>query len=139
MPVKVLVVDDDDLVLELANDALSGEFEVTVAATPAEALEAVEANDFAVICSDFRMPGMDGVALLDRVAQRLPAMRAVLLTGSDVEAAKASRSAFAVLTKPFRPSELLGLVRALAAGDLTRAGEIADGWGVKMAKPAPAA
>lgn len=138
MPVKVLVVDDDDLVLELANDALSGEFEVTLASSPAEALAAAETTDFAVICSDFRMPGMDGVAFLERVSPKLPGMRAVLLTGSDVESAKASRTAFAVLTKPFRPSELLGLVRALAAGDLARAGEIADRWGVKTSKPVPA-
>lgn len=128
MPIRVLVVDDDDLILELAQDALTG-FDVTVAGTPADALALVEQTPFQIVCCDYSMPGMDGVALLDRLATKLPSMKSLLLTGSDVAAAKSSRVAFAVLTKPFRPSELLELVRALAEDDLPRATELADQWG----------
>lgn len=135
---RVLVVDDDDLILELAQDALIG-FEVSVAPTPAEALALAEQTPFDIVCCDYSMPGMDGVALLDLLAQKLPSMKSLLLTGSDHAAAKSSRVAFAVLTKPFRPSELLEIVRALADDDLPRATELADRWGVRTTaqKPAP--
>lgn len=123
--------------LELASDSLSGEFDVTVASSPAEALEIAERTAFAIVCCDFAMPGMDGVKLLDRLAKTLPAMKAILLTGSDLAAAKSSQVALAVLTKPFRPSELLGIVRALAEDDLSRAIELADRWGVSITTAKP--
>ena len=139
MPVRVLVIDDDDLILELANDALSAKFEVTLAASPADALELADKTRFSIICCDYSMPVMDGAALLERLALKQPSMKALLLTGSDHSAAKSSRVAFAVLTKPFRPSELLEIVEALAEDDLPRATELADRWGVRTTagKPPP--
>lgn len=130
MAVRVLVIDDDELILELAQDALVG-FDVTAASSPVEALLLAEKIPFDIVCCDYAMPGMDGVALLDRLARMLPSMKSLLLTGSDHSAAKASRVAFAVVTKPFRPSELLEIVRALAEDDLPRASELAERWGIR--------
>ena len=130
MPVRVLVVDDDDLILELAQDALIG-FDVSVATSPDEALLLAEHTPFQIVCCDYQLPGMNGVTLLDRLAGTLPNMKSLLLTGSDLANAKSSRVAFAVVTKPFRPSELLEIVRALADDDLPRANELADRWGVR--------
>lgn len=131
MPPKILVVDDDDLVLDLAYDALSAEFDVLIASSPSEALSLAAGQRFAVICSDYSMPDMTGVALLEKLKAGDPEARSVLLTGSDREAAKTSRHAFAVLDKPFRPSQLRALVSALSTGDIARAREIADQWNVQ--------
>ena len=127
---RVLLVDDDDLVLDLAADALDGEFSVTKAANPWDALEEIAKAPvpFEVICSDMDMPGMTGAMLLERVAIASPTTRNVLLTGSDEVSAKRSRHAFGVITKPFRASQLVTLVRLLAANDLVQARTLMDGW-----------
>ena len=136
MPLRVLVVDDDDLILELAQDALIG-CEVSVAQTPDEALLLADRTPFQIVCCDYQMPGMNGVALLEQLHQKLPNVKSLLLTGSDLAAAKSSRVAFVVLTKPFRPSELVEIVRALADDDLPRASELADRWGVRTTAAPP--
>lgn len=127
---RVLLVDDDALLLELASDSLAGEFEITTAKNPAEALAIIAAavTPFDVICSDMHMPGMTGLELLAVVAERSPSTRSLLLTGTDEQAAKHSRHAVGVVTKPFRPSQLLELVRHLATNDLAAAKRAIEVW-----------
>ena len=125
---RVLLVDDDDLLLELAVDSLAGEFETTAVRSPAEALEALASGAFDVVCSDMNMPGMTGLELLALIAQRSPATRSVLLTGTDEDAARHSRHAVGVVTKPFRPSQFLELVRHLAENDIAAAQRAIDAW-----------
>src|SRR5687768_14219654 len=135
--VRVLVVDNDELILELAWDTLSAEFEVILASTPQDALRSAAMEPFDVVCTDYDMPGMTGAQLLAELAQRMPAFRAVLLTGSDIAEARGCKHAAAIVTKPFRPTELIALVRALAKNDLAEAGVLADRWGQERGKPIP--
>ena len=73
---RVLVVDDDSSLLDLVSAYLHREderFEVTTYRTPADALEAVlDAHErIDCIVSDYRMPGRDGLELLDEIQERL--------------------------------------------------------------------
>ena len=81
-PGRVLVVDDDPPVRRALERLLkrSG-FVVAGFDCPRAALD--QLGDFKpdAVVSDFKMPGMDGVAFLREVAQRLPAARRCLLTG----------------------------------------------------------
>lgn len=57
------------------------EWETAFAASGREALEMLEANDFDVVVSDMRMPGMDGSELLGTIAQRYPNIIRLILSG----------------------------------------------------------
>jgi response regulator RpfG family c-di-GMP phosphodiesterase len=79
---KILFVDDEMLLLEGIKRQLRKEFDITIA-EGGEAGLATLANDgpFAVVVSDYNMPGMDGIAFLNAVYQRHPHTVLVMLTG----------------------------------------------------------
>jgi two-component system response regulator HydG len=103
--VKVLVVDDDPLILKVWRVILrSDEFEVTVCANGQEALQALAASKIDVVVTDVMMPGIDGMELLRRVKQARPEIEVIVMTAkaSIQDAVKAMREgAFDYLTKPF--------------------------------------
>ena len=79
---KVLFVDDEVLLLEGVKRQLRKEFNVTVAEGGEAALAVLADNGpFAVVVSDYNMPGMDGIAFLNAVYQRYPHTVLVMLTG----------------------------------------------------------
>ncbi len=86
----VYVVDDDPLVTESLSRALELETDWTVRAFNhgGQALEAMAGAPPEVVLSDFKMPGMDGIAFLSRVRAREPDAVLLLLTGyADKESA----------------------------------------------------
>jgi CheY-like chemotaxis protein len=89
---------------------------VSSAAVGEAALEALREGSFDVVLMDIRMPGRDGVSILQELGD--PPPRVILMTAY----ARAERiregieaNAFAVMTKPFPIPELLGLVASAAA------------------------
>jgi CheY-like chemotaxis protein len=122
-PLRVLVVDDDPLVLEaLAGELGAGGFAVAAATSGAAALELLDGGAlFDAIVSDLSMPGMDGVSLISAVQERLPHLAAVLLTGYAADAVvealeRNARGPFAVLRKPLRGREIAARISALLDG-----------------------
>ena len=102
---KILCVDDDPNVLEGLHRQLRHDFEVSYAAGSDAALELMEkAGPFAVVVSDYMMPGMSGADLLCAVRERSPDTVTVLLTGcNEIEVAIAALHRgriFRVLNKP---------------------------------------
>ena len=73
MTKKILCVDDDPNILQGYKRALRKDFDISIAegGEPGLALIAQE-GPFAVIVSDMRMPGMDGVQFLSRVKETAP-------------------------------------------------------------------
>ena len=66
MSEKVLFVDDEPVLLQGYQRLLRKEFELTTAVGGAAALTMIQhLGPFAVVCSDMRMPGMDGVEFLN--------------------------------------------------------------------------
>lgn len=117
---RVLAVDDEPNILRALNRSLYGDVELVTAVGPEEGLRTLESDAaFDVVLSDMRMPGMDGVAFLQRVAERWPATVRILLTGmgdtGSSDAARASGAIHRVLAKPC-PAEELKLVIAEATG-----------------------
>ena len=121
-PSRILIVDDDPA-LGVVLDALlrqAGYLPRVVQSGPA-ALAAIDQHAVDVILSDVKMPGMDGLDLLQALGERRPDLPVVLLTAHGtvplaVEAMK--RGAADFLLKPFDRDELLFVMRkALAAGD----------------------
>lgn len=80
---SVLVVDDEHLVARAVARALRlAMIDVQIADHPHAALEALEAQDFDLVLSDFDMPELNGVALLDEIRRRYPAIRRVLTSAA---------------------------------------------------------
>lgn len=110
---RVLVVDDDPGMLQSISTVLGEDVDVVTCDTPREALEVFRTTVFHVVCSDFKMPGMDGLELLRRVSASNEPVGCLLLTGSD-EYSLADNNRHYVLLKPFDPERLIALVLQLA-------------------------
>ena len=115
---QVLVADDDEGMRHFVVRALRKRgFEVREACDGDEAVAALEAAPVDVLVSDIRMPGVNGVELLGRLAALSPGARAVLMTAygsidSAVEAVK--KGAESYLTKPFETDDLIAAVERAA-------------------------
>jgi CheY-like chemotaxis protein len=118
MPEKILLVDDEILLLESLRRELSFRFNIETARSGAEGLEMIWSNGpYAVVVSDFRMPVMDGINFLIQVKETAPDTVRMMLTGNtDLPTAIDSINQgqiFRFLTKPCS-DELL--VQSLEAG-----------------------
>ena len=80
---KVLLVDDDDMVLAGLKRQLRNKFSIDTALSGEDALKQVRENGpYAVIISDFMMPGMNGIEFLSRVKKTNPDTVRMMLTGT---------------------------------------------------------
>ena len=89
MSEKILLVDDDSNILDGFRRTLSREFLLETALGGEQALKLVaDKGPYAVVVSDMRMPGMDGIQLLIRIKSISPDTIRVMLTGNaDMETA----------------------------------------------------
>ncbi len=105
---KVLVVDDDPVVGKSFNRVLSKEkgYRVITAQNAAEALERLREEEYDVVFTDIKMPGMDGVELTERVKASRPWTPVVIVTGYGTSANEARAKAAGVsdfIRKPLSP------------------------------------
>ena len=105
MAEKILLVDDDSNILDGYRRSLSREFLMETALGGPQGLElATTHGPYAVVVSDMRMPGMDGIQLLSKIKALSPDTIRVMLTGNtEVETAINAineGSIFRFLTKP---------------------------------------
>jgi two-component system response regulator AtoC len=124
-PALILVVDDDPAVGTVLEALLEqAGMRAIHAASAREALTLVEQHPVDLVVTDLRMPEMDGLELLARLAQQAPELPVVVLTAHGtvplaVEAMRAGAADF--LLKPFDREELLFVLRkglrASGAGD----------------------
>jgi len=79
---RILVVDDDERLLKSFKRVLSAKFEVQTAQNAAPAMVALSGeDDFSIVISDYKMPGMNGVDFLAWVSRKAPDTVRILLTG----------------------------------------------------------
>jgi DNA-binding NtrC family response regulator len=81
---SVLIVDDDVALLEALPEALRlrmGGVTVETADSAAAALDRIADRDYDAIVTDIRMPGMDGLELLDEIRTRKPDTPTLIITG----------------------------------------------------------
>jgi diguanylate cyclase (GGDEF)-like protein/PAS domain S-box-containing protein len=108
---RILIVDDDPLILEsLARLIDAQNYEATKAGSGQQALGAVGKMQFDVILLDLNMPGMDGVEVLAKLAERGVATPVIVVSGDNAidSAVNALRHGAAdFIRKPYKPEELL--------------------------------
>jgi len=107
---RILVVDDDKLVNEFVDETLTrAGYDVTSAMSGEEAVELAEIEDFDLVLSDVRMPGMGGIELLKTIRKQSPQSLIIMITayGTVKNAVEAMKlGAFDYILKPFSPDEL---------------------------------
>ncbi len=120
---KVILVDDEENVLKALKRALSTEsYDIETYSNGADVLARAKEVSFDLVVSDYRMPGLDGVALLSELKKLQPdAMRLILSGYSDLDAllgAINQAEIYRFISKPWRDVELKA---ALAQGLAHRA------------------
>ncbi len=143
-PLNVWVVDDDQSVRWVLEKALKQAGMETRSFERAEhLLEALDGGEPDVLITDVRMPGMSGLALLERLQATSPDLPIIVITAhSDLENAVAAYKggAFEYLPKPFDIDEAVELVRkaARASGDVEAADAATASAMASMIGQAPA-
>ena len=121
----ILVVDDDADMRELAHDMLKDRgHKVATAGSGEEALKRLAEEDYAVVLTDLRMKGMQGIELLAQIKRGYADINVILMTAfgsveTAVEAMKHGASDY--LTKPVKKDELVRVVeRVIREASLRR-------------------
>ena len=115
---KILFVDDDSSVLATCKRNLRKHFHVETALGGQQGLEAIDNHGpFAVIISDLRMPGIDGIEFLASAREQSPDSVFMMFTGyADVQTAFEAVNEGTVFRFLIKPCPLETLVKALKAG-----------------------
>lgn len=114
---KILVVDDEVLILNFCKKALSTQgYEVLTAASGEDALKIIDCMTIDLLITDIRMPGISGKDLLKKAKDIHPEMSAAVITGYStmdlaIETMKLGAQAF--IKKPFTATELQSTVSHL--------------------------
>jgi two-component system, NtrC family, response regulator GlrR len=137
MAIDILLVDDDPDLLKLIGLRLTAAgYRVKSAESGEAALAQIAIARPAVVVTDLRMPGLDGMQLFEQINAQHPTLPVIILTahGTIPDAVAATqRGVFGFLTKPFDPPELLAKVAqaAVVSGDATEGADISspnDAW-----------
>ena len=104
MKENILVVDDEEVLRNLASEVLSEEgYQVSLAGSGQEALEQMNQKTFDLVIADLKMPGMDGMELLKKIKEKDKEVQVILLTSylsPTTAIASLEAGAFWYLTKP---------------------------------------
>jgi two-component system, NarL family, nitrate/nitrite response regulator NarL len=123
-PIRLFLVDDHGLVLQAVRLALEPHPDVEIVGettTGSEVLPRVAELQPDLVLLDIRMPGLDGLQVLDRLREHHPDIKVVMLSGvEDAELAAEAfrRGAKAFLGKGIDPAEVAPVLRQVFEGDV---------------------
>ena len=107
---KILVVDDEPMICHLIEELLKGEgYQIDVSFSGTDALEMVQRCNYHLLITDLKMPGIDGLELIQKAKEQNSEIRAIMVTGyTTVDTAVQSlrHGVDDYITKPFNIIEL---------------------------------
>ena len=107
---RILVVDDEPRICHLIKELLKGEgYQIDVSFSGDDAMEMIKRCEYHLLITDLKMPGIDGIELIEKAKQECPEIRAIMVTGyatvdTAVQSLKYGVDDF--LAKPFNIAEL---------------------------------
>jgi len=110
---KILVVDDEGIVLESCKRVLEDRFEVILVKSAEAALEAMRRETIGMILLDVKMPGKDGMSVLNEVKEKWPNIPVIVMSGyatTEMVEQVSRTEAATFIEKPFTPDELVEAV-----------------------------
>lgn len=112
--IKVLSVDDEEVICFLLKKVLTkAGYEVALAASGEEGLKLMKKKSFDLAIIDLKMPGMGGIAFLEKIKNLYPNTEAIILTGFgdiDIAVDAMKKGAFNFLPKPFKRDVFLTII-----------------------------
>ena len=112
---RILVIDDERSIRNTLKDILEFEkYTVELAEDGFKALELLQTRDFYVILCDIKMPGMDGIEVLQKVEELKPDIPVVMISGHgniDTAVESIKKGAFDFIEKPLDLNRLLITLR----------------------------
>jgi two-component system, NtrC family, nitrogen regulation response regulator NtrX len=112
---RILVIDDERSIRNTLKDILEFEkYQVELAEDGFKALELIKTNDFDVVLCDIKMPGMDGIEVLQRLEELKPDTPVVMISGHgnlDTAVESIKKGAFDFIEKPLDLNRLLITLR----------------------------
>ncbi|HJV35162.1 sigma-54 dependent transcriptional regulator [Geomonas sp.] len=110
-----MLVDNEEGLCRMMEAVLSDNgYAVTAYIRSFEAAEAFQAGQYDLLVTDIKMPGMDGLELLQKVKQKDPSIPVIMVTAYatvEMSIQALRKGAYDMLTKPFEPEELLYRVK----------------------------
>ena len=107
---RVLILDDEPIVGKRLKPALAKiGCNVEVFVDPRAALQLIEEKEFEIVVTDIRMDEIDGIQVLERVLDKWPRTKVIMITGyamMDLAREAMSKGAFDFISKPFKPDDL---------------------------------
>lgn len=126
---QVLVIDDDAVVGRSFDRVLSEKgYQVSTALNGEQALESIEHNNYDVVFTDIKMPGMDGLEVTERIKARCPWTPVVVITGYGTQANEVRASVLGAngfVRKPLTP-EMIESITLKALNDAGTAKDTAE-------------
>ena len=112
MAEKILIVDDEPDMLKLLSMILREKtsYEITATNNPMEAVKLAKQGGFDLVISDLKMPGLDGMEIIDAVKKIDEDIPVIIITAfASVESASEAiqKGGFDFITKPFRKEQIL--------------------------------
>ncbi|TSK06204.1 MAG: sigma-54-dependent Fis family transcriptional regulator [Geobacter sp.] len=112
---RVMLVDNEEGLCRMMEAVLSDNgYQVSAFTRSFEAAESFQAGQWDLLVTDIKMPGMDGLELLQKVKQKDPAIPVIMVTAYatvEMSIQALRKGAYDMLTKPFEPEELLYRVK----------------------------
>lgn len=114
-PLKILIIDDEDIVLKSCLKIFSkrNDMEIDTALSGTEGLEKTKNQKYEIVITDLKMPGLSGMDVLKTLRAEKPDITVIIFTGyATVDTAREAlkNGAYDYIPKPFTPSELREVV-----------------------------
>ncbi len=113
--IRILVVDDEPKLCHLIEELLKLEgYRVDISISNMEALQMIKENKYQMLITDLKMPGIDGLELIQKARELNPEIRTIMITGNasvDIAIRSLRHKIDGDIRKPFNISKLRKVVR----------------------------
>jgi len=117
---SILIIDDDPTICMMLQALLKRKsYEVDTSFSAKSGLVKIKAKAYDLIISDFRLPDINGLELLDQIKNKYPDIPVIIMTSyADIKTAvnAMKRGAFDYISKPLNPDEILILIKKALTG-----------------------
>ena len=114
-PKRIMLIDNEEGLCRMMEAVLlDNGYTVKAFTRSFEAVDAFKPTDVDLVISDVKMPGMDGLEVLQRIKDKDPSKPVIMITAFatvEMSIQALRRGAYDILTKPFEPEELLYRVK----------------------------
>ncbi|MBM7623384.1 response regulator [Sporohalobacter salinus] len=117
---RILVVDDEKNIRKTLEQCLQTDYEVVTAVNGEDGLDKFSEDEFAVVLLDMKLPGIDGIKVLEKIKKQDNEANVIMITGfGSVKTAVQTMKLGAIdyLRKPFTPDEIREIVQEVIDRD----------------------